>query len=157
MKAYLKNYRQAPRKVRLIADFVRGKDVAKAISELTHVNKRAAFPFKKLIESAAANAKEQGIDRDRLLVKEVQVDATTYAFSTKDLTDPFLLETNYVYFNKAKTNTINDYFWIDFVDANQLKSFLQILEPEVKAILNAMSFLQLSRQNQARERSNPGL
>lgn len=74
MKAYLKNYRQAPRKVRLLADFVRGKDVTKAISELTHVNKRASFPIKKLIESAAANAKEKGISQDQLLIKEVQVD-----------------------------------------------------------------------------------
>lgn len=75
MKARLKNYRQAPRKVQLIASFVRGKQVTRAITELTHLNKRAAKSFKKLIESAAANAKEaHGLDRDQLVVKEARVD-----------------------------------------------------------------------------------
>ncbi len=77
MKAILKNYRQSPRKVRLIADLVRGKDVKKALDMLTFVNKRAALPFTKLIKSAEANAKSQGMDVSRLVVKSVAVDKGT--------------------------------------------------------------------------------
>ena len=73
MKAYLKNYRQSPRKVRLLADLVRGKKVDKALETLSFVNKRAAGPFIKLIESAVANAKERGIETKNLVVKKVEV------------------------------------------------------------------------------------
>ncbi|KKQ02265.1 MAG: hypothetical protein US12_C0035G0015 [Parcubacteria group bacterium GW2011_GWA2_36_24] len=34
MKAFLKNYRQAPRKVRLVASLIKGKSVNEAIAEL---------------------------------------------------------------------------------------------------------------------------
>ena len=75
MKARLKNYRQAPRKVQLIASFVRGKSVERALIELSHLNKRAAKSFKKLIESAAANAKEsRGLNKEQLIIKEARVD-----------------------------------------------------------------------------------
>ena len=75
MKARLKNYRQAPRKVQLIASFVRGKSVTRALTDLSHLNKRAAKSFKKLIESAAANAKEaHGLNREQLIIKEARVD-----------------------------------------------------------------------------------
>ena len=75
MKARLKNYRQAPRKVQLIASFVRGKRVERALTELSHLNKRAAKSFKKLIESAVANAKEvRGLNKEVLFIKEVRVD-----------------------------------------------------------------------------------
>lgn len=77
MKAILKNYRQSPRKVRLIADLVRGKDVKKALDMLTFVNKRASLPFMKLIKSAEANAKSQGVDVSALIVKSVAVDKGT--------------------------------------------------------------------------------
>lgn len=77
MKAILKNYRQSPRKVRLIADLVRGKKVTKALDMLTFVNKRAALPFTKLIESAVANAKSQGADTNTLIVKSVAVNKGT--------------------------------------------------------------------------------
>lgn len=77
MKAFLKNYRQSPRKVRLIADLVRGKEVKKALEVLTFVNKRAAGPFAKLIQSAVANAKSQGVSGKTLFVKSVAVDKGT--------------------------------------------------------------------------------
>src|SRR3989344_922864 len=54
MKAFLKNYRQSPRKVRLLADLVRGKDVRKALSVLSFANKRAAGPFAQVLNSAVA-------------------------------------------------------------------------------------------------------
>ena len=59
MKAYLKNYRQAPRKVRLVADAVRGKRVDEALLTLRFLPRKAAAPLAKLIASAFANAREQ--------------------------------------------------------------------------------------------------
>jgi large subunit ribosomal protein L22 len=73
MKAFLKNYRQSPRKVRLIADLVRGKKVSEALVTLQFVDKRAADPFAKMIKSAVANAADQGKDTDNLVVKTVTV------------------------------------------------------------------------------------
>lgn len=58
MKASLKNYRHAPRKVRLIADAIRGKTVAEAIVMLSFTSHKAGVPLKKLTESALANAKQ---------------------------------------------------------------------------------------------------
>jgi large subunit ribosomal protein L22 len=72
--AKLSNYRQAPRKVRLIAGLVRGKRVDVALLELDHRAKRAAPQFAKLIKSALANAKALGMKTDDLIVKEVRVD-----------------------------------------------------------------------------------
>lgn len=76
MKAILKSYRQAPRKVRLVANLIKGKTVPRAIAELDVLPKRASEPMKKLLLSAVANAKENdGIsDMSALLVKEVRVD-----------------------------------------------------------------------------------
>ncbi len=73
MKAILKNYRQSPRKVRLIADLVRGKKTKEALTTLNFVDKRASGPFAKLISSAVANAKEHGADIERLFIKTVEV------------------------------------------------------------------------------------
>ncbi len=74
MKAFLKNYRQAPRKVRLVASLVKGKSVAEAITELEFLPKRAGLPIKKLLLSAVANAKNMGIEMENLFVKELRVD-----------------------------------------------------------------------------------
>jgi large subunit ribosomal protein L22 len=77
MKAILKNYRQSPRKVRLLADLVRGKKVADALATLKFVDKRAAGPFSKVIESALANAIVAGKEPARLIVAKVAVDKGT--------------------------------------------------------------------------------
>jgi large subunit ribosomal protein L22 len=73
MKAILKNYRQSPRKVRLLADLVRGKKASEALTSLQFVDKRASGPFSKVIESAIANAKDQGKSIEKLFIKTVQV------------------------------------------------------------------------------------
>lgn len=72
--AKLSGYRQAPRKVRLIAGLIRGKSVEIALVELNHRAKRAAPVFAKLIMSAVANAKALGMPTDKLIVSEVRVD-----------------------------------------------------------------------------------
>ncbi len=74
MKAFLKNYRQSPRKVRLVASLVKGKNVNSAIAELDFLAKRAGFPIKKLLMSAVSNAKNMGVDAENLFIKELRVD-----------------------------------------------------------------------------------
>ena len=71
MKASLNNYRQAPRKVRLIADLIKGKSAAQAQGILSHLIKKGALPMKKLLDSAVANA---GVDAGTLVVKNATVD-----------------------------------------------------------------------------------
>ena len=73
MKATLTNYRQSPRKVRLVAHAVKGKSVEQAQVELSYMPKRAADPIKKLISSAAANAAKDGIDAKNLIIKNIEV------------------------------------------------------------------------------------
>jgi large subunit ribosomal protein L22 len=74
MKAILKNYRQSPRKVRLVADLVRGKRTADALTTLQFVDKRASGAFTKVIQSAVANAIDHGKNADTLMIKSVRVD-----------------------------------------------------------------------------------
>lgn len=74
MKAILKNYRQSPRKVRLLGKLIEGKLVERAILELDFIGKRASGPIKKLLQSAVANAKvNDGLDRASLIVKRLTV------------------------------------------------------------------------------------
>ena len=77
MKAILKDYRQSPRKVRLLADLVRGKKVVDALATLRFIDKRASGPFAKVISSAVANAKSTGVDETKLFIKAVAVDKGT--------------------------------------------------------------------------------
>ena len=74
MKAYLKNYRQSPRKVRLVGDLIKGKSASEALVQLDFLAKRATSPMKKLLESAIANAKNIGKEQENLFVKELRVD-----------------------------------------------------------------------------------
>ena len=73
-RAIAKNVRVTPRKVRLVIDLVRGKDVKEALGILANVNKAASVPVSKLIKSASANATNNfGMDADKLYI------ATIYA------------------------------------------------------------------------------
>ncbi len=74
MKAVLKNYRQSPRKVRLVANLVKGKKANEALDMLKFVHKRAAKQFYKLIHSAVSNANNHGVDTDSLIIKNARVD-----------------------------------------------------------------------------------
>ncbi len=71
--ASLTNYRQSPRKVRLVASLIKGKSVAAALNTLMVTTKRSSDPLIKLIESALANAKNRGISTEGLFVKECTV------------------------------------------------------------------------------------
>jgi large subunit ribosomal protein L22 len=76
MKAFLKNYRQSPRKVRLVAELIKGKRVAEALLLLDTLPKRASSPLKKLLNSAVSNALNNNtlIDPKDLFVLSVNVD-----------------------------------------------------------------------------------
>lgn len=74
--ASLKNYRQSPRKVRTVANLVRGKSVENALNTLSFLSKKAADPLYTLLMSAIANAKNNfQIEKDALVVSELRVDA----------------------------------------------------------------------------------
>ena len=77
MKAVLKHYRQSPRKVRLLADLVRGKKVKDALVALQFIDKKAAGPFTKVVLSAQANAKHAGVDISKLVITKVAVNKGT--------------------------------------------------------------------------------
>ncbi|MDP2705122.1 MAG: 50S ribosomal protein L22 [Patescibacteria group bacterium] len=78
--AILRNLRQSPRKVRLLADVVRGKKVPAALIILKHATKRSASPLLKLLESAVANAKMQNLSPESLIVKEITVNGGAIAY-----------------------------------------------------------------------------
>jgi len=79
-KAVLRFARVSPQKARLVADLVRGRDVAEAIEVLTFTDKKSAPMIKKLLESAVANAEvaaeraDEELDIDDLFVKTIYVD-----------------------------------------------------------------------------------
>lgn len=76
VRAYAKNVDQAPRKVAIVADLVRGRSVEDALVILTHVPRRAATPVKKAIESAKANATfNHNLDANGLMLHTVSVTA----------------------------------------------------------------------------------
>lgn len=56
MKAVLRNYDQAVRKVRLVANLLRGKRADEALLMLEHTPRKASRALRKLLESALANA-----------------------------------------------------------------------------------------------------
>jgi len=71
--AQLNSYRQSPRKVRLVADAIRGKKIADAKNRLDFITKKATGPLHKLLNSAIANAKNLGVDVSLLRVKGITV------------------------------------------------------------------------------------
>jgi large subunit ribosomal protein L22 len=77
MKALLKNYHQSPRKVRLVADLIRGKMVSDARAVLSFLPKKSAPMIGKLLDSAVANARQGGFGIDALYIKTITVDKGT--------------------------------------------------------------------------------
>jgi large subunit ribosomal protein L22 len=75
VKAVAKTVRIAPRKVRLVVDLIRGKEVGEAIAILRHTNKAASPVVEKVLNSAMANAEHNyDIDPNNLVVSKVFVD-----------------------------------------------------------------------------------
>lgn len=75
VRAKLKNFRTPPRKVREIADIVRGKSAGDAKNILEFMPRKSALALKKLLDSAIANAENNfNMDPDNLFIKTVMVD-----------------------------------------------------------------------------------
>ncbi len=68
-KAHLSYLRISPRKVKIVLDLIRGKDVGTAMAILMQTPKSASEPVMKLLKSAAANAENNhGMDTSKLYV-----------------------------------------------------------------------------------------
>ena len=79
-RAYLKYLRISPRKVVILCDLIRGKDVKTAAAYLMQTPKAASEPMLKLLRSAIANAENNhGMDPEKLYVAE------TYATPGPDI------------------------------------------------------------------------
>ncbi len=74
IKASLKGLMISDKKVRIIANIIRGKMVNNALSLLLIQQKSSASPLYKLLQSAKANAIYKKLDSDKLIVKTIYVD-----------------------------------------------------------------------------------
>lgn len=74
-KAVARYVRIAPRKVRLVVDLIRGKEVGEAIAILRHTPKSSSPVLEKLLNSAIANAENNyQMDVNNLVISEAYVD-----------------------------------------------------------------------------------
>lgn len=74
-RAIARFVRVAPRKARLVADLIRGREVEKALVEVRFCRKRAARPIEKVLRSAVANAEQKGkVNLKSLRVDRIWVD-----------------------------------------------------------------------------------
>lgn len=79
-RAIARNLRMSPRKVRLVVDLIRGRDVNDAYSVLRFSKKAASEPVEKALRSAVSNAQQKAdaggdfLDVDDLVVREAFVD-----------------------------------------------------------------------------------
>ncbi|AMX00494.1 50S ribosomal protein L22 [Rummeliibacillus sp. G93] len=74
-KAIARTVRIAPRKVRLVVDLIRGKQVGEAVAILRHTPKAASPVVEKVLKSAVANAEHNyDLDVNNLVISKVFVD-----------------------------------------------------------------------------------
>ena len=76
-KATTNHVRMSPRKMRLVADEVRGFEFIEAVDVLKNIPRKASEIILKTVLSAAANAKviSSDISEDKLYIKKIYVDA----------------------------------------------------------------------------------
>ena len=72
--AHITAVRISARKVRVLADMIRGKRVDEALTQLAFQRRAGAPVLKKVLDSAVANADQKKMDLDQLVVKDVQID-----------------------------------------------------------------------------------
>jgi len=74
-RAVLRKFRESPRKVRMVADMIRGRSVDDALSILRLQQRKAARMLSKVLGSAIANATEnEKVDVEKLIVKKIFID-----------------------------------------------------------------------------------
>lgn len=80
-RAIQRHLRKSPRKVRLVADVVRGERVDKALKKLSFLNKATSVDVSKVVRSAAANIRdkfqEERLDDDQIYIKTIYVNEGT--------------------------------------------------------------------------------
>ena len=75
VKAFARDLRIAPRKIRLVTNLVKGMNATEAMVQLQHMHKKAAPFVARLIKSAVANAKNNfSLDPDYLFIKSITAD-----------------------------------------------------------------------------------
>jgi large subunit ribosomal protein L22 len=73
--AFLKGFRESPRRVRMVAEMIRGKKAGDALTILAFQPRKAAKMLSKVLNSAIANATENDeLDADSLVVTKVEID-----------------------------------------------------------------------------------
>ncbi|KIL52345.1 50S ribosomal protein L22 [Jeotgalibacillus soli] len=73
-KAVARTVRIAPRKVRLVVDLIRGKQIGEAVAILNHTPRSASPVVEKVLKSAAANAEHNyDMDINNLVITEAYV------------------------------------------------------------------------------------
>ncbi len=73
-RSFLKNLRTSPQKLGLVAELIRGKNAARALTDLEFCHRRIANDVRKCLASAISNAENNhGLDVDRLVVAEAYV------------------------------------------------------------------------------------
>jgi large subunit ribosomal protein L22 len=74
-RAFLRSFRESPRRVRMVADMIRGRRVDEALAILRFQQRKAAKMLTKVLNSAIANATEnEEADADNLVVSKVNID-----------------------------------------------------------------------------------
>ena len=74
IKVKLRNLHIAPRKVRLVANIIKRMPIEEALAQLVLHPARSSGPIMKLVRSAVANARSQGMKVEALAVKSIMVD-----------------------------------------------------------------------------------
>lgn len=99
--ATAKNIKVSPRKVRLVADMVRDMNISKALTTLLVSRKRGAVSIKKALESAIANAVNNGnAKKDDLKIKTINVTEgiryKRYHFAGRGRSRPYMKRTSHI-------------------------------------------------------------
>jgi large subunit ribosomal protein L22 len=111
VRASARYVRTAPRKVRVVADQVRGKRVEDALALLRFSTRGAAEPVRKLIASAAANAENNhDLDPEEMRIVEIAVDEgpTMRRYRARARGRATQIEKRTCHINVALTPTLDD-------------------------------------------------
>lgn len=74
IKAELNHLRISPRKVRMVANVIKGMETDRALFELQNLVRRASMPLTKLLQSALANARHNFHIDEQMVVRDIRVD-----------------------------------------------------------------------------------
>lgn len=120
MKASLYNFKQSPRKVRLVADMIRGKKALVARDMLAFTPKKSSPEIEKLLVSAIANARQAGMNPEDLVVKAISVDKGAVLRRFKPMA-------------RGRAAAVRRTMSIVKIELGAASSFVKKMKPEAKA------------------------